>query len=77
MPRAQNAHAMVNAGFLFKLNKNNEVLEKPNIIFGGIKYDFVRILYFTYISSIYRFNYICFIMVSLKHLKLNFIYWTF
>ena len=42
MPRAQNAHAHVNAGFLFKLDGAGKVLEKPNIIIGGIKDDFVR-----------------------------------
>ncbi|RZF32561.1 hypothetical protein LSTR_LSTR006556 [Laodelphax striatellus] len=37
-PRAQNAHAYVNAGFLLKLNKNDKlrVLDKPRIVFGGI-----------------------------------------
>lgn len=44
MPRAQNAHAHVNAGFLFKLDARGVVLEKPNIIFGGIRHDFVSIL---------------------------------
>ncbi|XP_034939273.1 xanthine dehydrogenase 1-like [Chelonus insularis] len=42
MPRAQNAHAHVNAGFLFKLDSNGMVLEKPNIIFGGIRSDFLH-----------------------------------
>lgn len=41
MPRAQNAHAHVNAGFLFKLDKTGKVLEKPNIIIGGINENFV------------------------------------
>lgn len=41
MPRAQNAHAHVNAGFLFKLNGAGKVLEQPNIIFGGINKNFV------------------------------------
>ena len=41
MPRAQNAHAHVNAGFLFKLDGAGKVLEKPNIIIGGINKDFV------------------------------------
>lgn len=41
MPRAQNSHALVNAGFLFKLDKAGKVLEKPNIIYGGIRPDFV------------------------------------
>ena len=41
MPRAQNAHADVNAGFLFKLDAETKVIERPNIIFGGINPDFV------------------------------------
>ncbi|KAJ9576510.1 hypothetical protein L9F63_025593, partial [Diploptera punctata] len=44
MPRAQNAHAYVNAGFLFKLkiNENGKVLTKPTIVFGGINPEFVH-----------------------------------
>ncbi|XP_018394483.1 PREDICTED: indole-3-acetaldehyde oxidase-like [Cyphomyrmex costatus] len=42
MPRAQNAHAHVNAGFLFKLDGGGKVLEKPNIIFGGINKQFLH-----------------------------------
>lgn len=41
MPRAQNAHAHVNAAFRFKLDGSNKILEKPNIIFGGINESFV------------------------------------
>ncbi|XP_054281347.1 uncharacterized protein LOC128999016 [Macrosteles quadrilineatus] len=43
-PRAQNAHAYVNAGFLFKVDKKNKykILEKPNIVFGGITPGFVH-----------------------------------
>ncbi|BET01356.1 2 iron, 2 sulfur cluster Hypothetical protein [Nesidiocoris tenuis] len=37
LPRKQNVHAIVNAGFLFRVkNANNVVEEKPKIIFGGI-----------------------------------------
>lgn len=42
MPRAQNAHAHVNAGFLFKLDSGGKLLEKPNIIFGGINEHFLH-----------------------------------
>ncbi|XP_018397763.1 PREDICTED: xanthine dehydrogenase 2-like, partial [Cyphomyrmex costatus] len=42
MPRAQNARAHVNAGFLFKLDADDKVLEQPNIIFGGINKDFTH-----------------------------------
>jgi len=46
MPRAQNAHAYVNAGFLFRLNVNNggKVLAKPTIVYGGINPQFVSII---------------------------------
>ncbi|KAJ8687934.1 hypothetical protein QAD02_023729 [Eretmocerus hayati] len=44
MPRAQNAHALVNAGFLFKLEKDGKIVEEPNIIFGGIRPDFLHAL---------------------------------
>lgn len=42
MPRAQNAHAHVNAGFLLKLDGGGKVLEKPNIIYGGINEHFLH-----------------------------------
>ncbi|XP_076232212.1 xanthine dehydrogenase/oxidase [Calliopsis andreniformis] len=42
MPRAQNAHALVNAGFLFKLDGTGHVLETPNIIIGGIHKQFLH-----------------------------------
>ena len=42
MPRAQNAHAHVNAGFLFKLDRTGKVLTNPNIIIGGIHKDFLH-----------------------------------
>ncbi|XP_018363392.1 PREDICTED: xanthine dehydrogenase/oxidase-like [Trachymyrmex cornetzi] len=42
MPRAQNAHAHVNAGFLFKLDGSGKVLEEPNIIYGGINKQFLH-----------------------------------
>ena len=46
MPRAQNAHAYVNAGFLFRLNVNSggKVLAKPTVVFGGINPQFVSIV---------------------------------
>ena len=46
MPRAQNAHAYVNAGFLFKMNVVNDgkVLAKPTIVYGGINPQFVSII---------------------------------
>ncbi|XP_036145980.1 xanthine dehydrogenase isoform X2 [Monomorium pharaonis] len=42
MPRAQNAHAHVNAGFLFKLSPKGTVLKRPNIIYGGINKNFLH-----------------------------------
>ncbi|XP_011302981.1 indole-3-acetaldehyde oxidase [Fopius arisanus] len=42
MPRAQNAHALVNAGFLFKLDASGLVQTQPNIIFGGIRPEFLH-----------------------------------
>lgn len=41
MPRAQNAHALVNAGFLLKLDPNNNV-ESARIIYGSINPSFVH-----------------------------------
>jgi len=45
MPRAQNAHAYVNAGFLFQVQKDTKgrVLKKPTIVYGGINCNFVSI----------------------------------
>ncbi|CAG4933320.1 unnamed protein product [Parnassius apollo] len=40
MPRAQNAHAIVNAGFLYKLH-NNTVIES-RIVYGGLSPLFIR-----------------------------------
>ncbi|CAH1164261.1 unnamed protein product [Phaedon cochleariae] len=41
MPRAQNAHALVNAGFLVRLSREHTV-EEANIVFGCINPDFVH-----------------------------------
>nr|CAD7403779.1 unnamed protein product [Timema cristinae] len=42
MPRAQNVHAIVNAGFLFSLDEKGTVVNKPNIIYGGINPKFIH-----------------------------------
>ena len=41
MPRAQNAHAQVNAGFLLKLDEQNHVMS-ANMIYGCINPSFVH-----------------------------------
>ncbi|KAG1683136.1 Xanthine dehydrogenase [Nymphon striatum] len=42
--RSQNSHAYINAGFMFEISKseNFKVKSKPNIVFGGVKADFVH-----------------------------------
>ncbi|XP_063216774.1 uncharacterized protein LOC134527771 isoform X3 [Bacillus rossius redtenbacheri] len=44
MPRAQNVHAIVNAGFLMKLgcDGSQQLLDKPRIVYGGISPKFVH-----------------------------------
>ncbi|GAB0094689.1 hypothetical protein DMENIID0001_100140 [Sergentomyia squamirostris] len=42
MPRAQNAHAYVNAGFLFKFNESQTRLLSIRICYGGINPQFVH-----------------------------------
>lgn len=42
MPRAQNAHAYVNAAFLLQLNDQKTVIESSKVCFGGIDPDFVN-----------------------------------
>lgn len=39
MPRSQNAHAFVNCGFLYKLNKDNIVMDST-IVYGGSSPEF-------------------------------------
>lgn len=41
MPRAQNAHAMVNSGFLLKLD-SSQVIQSARIVYGGINPNFVH-----------------------------------
>lgn len=40
MPRSQNAHAIVNAGFLYKLD--NERVQSARIAYGGLSPSFIR-----------------------------------
>lgn len=42
MPRSQNAHAVVNAGFLFKFKPNTSILEKASIVYGSISPTFIH-----------------------------------
>lgn len=45
MPRKQNVHAVVNAGFLFRINsENNIVEERPSIVYGNISKTFVSVM---------------------------------
>lgn len=42
MPRAQNAHAYVNAGFLLELNDQKNLIISAKLCFGGIEDDFIH-----------------------------------
>lgn len=42
MPRSQNAHAVVNAGFFFKFKHNEKILDKAIIVFGNINPKFIH-----------------------------------
>ncbi|XP_063538704.1 uncharacterized protein LOC134747956 [Cydia strobilella] len=42
MPRSQNAHAVVNAGFLFKFKHNTNIIEKSALVFGSISANFIH-----------------------------------
>ncbi|CAB3227915.1 unnamed protein product [Arctia plantaginis] len=41
MPRSQNAHAIVNAGFFYELNDRN-IVQQARIVFGGLSAKFIR-----------------------------------
>lgn len=41
MPRSQNAHAHVNAGFIFKFGKDTKI-ESASIVYGAITPEFVH-----------------------------------
>ncbi|XP_038212491.1 xanthine dehydrogenase/oxidase-like [Zerene cesonia] len=42
MPRSQNSHAAVNAGFFFKFQKNSRILDNITMVFGGISSQFTH-----------------------------------
>lgn len=58
MPRTQNVHAYVNAGFCFKLNKEAKftVLQTPTIVFGGISSSFVSKIFIKSKKYVYLFK---------------------
>lgn len=43
MPRAQNAHALVHAGFIYRINPANKVIG-CRIVYGGLSPTFIRAL---------------------------------
>lgn len=42
MPRSQNAHALVNAGFLYKLRGSENKVKQARMVFGGLSPNFIR-----------------------------------
>ncbi|CAG5043721.1 unnamed protein product [Parnassius apollo] len=42
MPRSQNAHAIVNAGFMFNFEINSSIIKQVKIVYGGIAANFVH-----------------------------------
>lgn len=42
MPRSQNAHAVVNAGFLFKFKKDTNIIENASLVYGSISAEFIH-----------------------------------
>ncbi|PZC82143.1 hypothetical protein B5X24_HaOG210951 [Helicoverpa armigera] len=42
MPRSQNAHAVVNAGFLFKFQQNTNIVERASLVYGSISEHFIH-----------------------------------
>ncbi|XP_073946005.1 uncharacterized protein isoform X2 [Choristoneura fumiferana] len=42
MPRSQNAHAVVNAGFLLRFHRNSQLLENVSIVYGSIAPNFIH-----------------------------------
>lgn len=42
MPRSQNAHAIVNAGFLYKYKNSNNRVTESRLVFGGLSASFSR-----------------------------------
>ncbi|XP_026741583.1 xanthine dehydrogenase/oxidase-like isoform X2 [Trichoplusia ni] len=42
MSRAQSAHSIVNAGFLYKIDRKKDVIEKARVVFGHLSSTFIR-----------------------------------
>uniref|UniRef100_A0A2A4JXM9 Indole-3-acetaldehyde oxidase n=1 Tax=Heliothis virescens TaxID=7102 RepID=A0A2A4JXM9_HELVI len=42
MPRSQNAHAVVNAGYLFKFKENTNIVERASLVYGSISETFIH-----------------------------------
>lgn len=42
MPRSQNAHALVNAGFLYKIHSSNNTVQEARIVIGALSPSFIR-----------------------------------
>ncbi|KAJ0176321.1 hypothetical protein K1T71_008495 [Dendrolimus kikuchii] len=43
MPRSQNAHAIVNSGYLFEMSSNDcDIVKKCRIVYGGLSSTFIR-----------------------------------
>ncbi|XP_045452018.1 indole-3-acetaldehyde oxidase-like [Melitaea cinxia] len=42
MPRSQNAHAIINAGFLFKFKNDDNTIEKATIVYGNVNPEFIH-----------------------------------
>ncbi|XP_059612743.1 uncharacterized protein LOC132259207 [Phlebotomus argentipes] len=77
MPRAQNAHAMVNAGFLFKFSPGRSVAQSARICFGGINSRFIhasKTENLVMAKSLFSNETVALLMASLnEELKLNWI----
>lgn len=42
MPRAQSVHAIVNAGFLYKIDKYTQIVKQARIVYGALSAKFIR-----------------------------------
>ncbi|CAB3227920.1 unnamed protein product [Arctia plantaginis] len=42
MPRAQSVHAIVNAGFLYEIDKQTQIVKQARIVYGALSPNFIR-----------------------------------